>query len=189
MTGLEDALDCGPDPDIFSTLATLLHAMVLAPDNLPAHLPSYSSTTLLLCTTLPFSDNSVPILVDSSTTDNFIDEFLAVLAPHLLQCLSTPISLKLFDGDPAPAGAITHHLEMTMIFANGQQQELWLLVTKLHPSAPVILGFSWLHSTNPCIDWPSLTLHLDQDNSTNSRLVLFDVSLSSENLETMIDHP
>ncbi|KNZ73134.1 hypothetical protein J132_01046 [Termitomyces sp. J132] len=78
---------------------------------------------------------------------------------------------------------------MTMTFANGRQQELQLLITKLHPSAPVILGFSWLCSTNPCVDWPSLTLRLDWDNSTNSRLVPFDVSPSSENSKATIDHP
>ncbi|KAG5337614.1 hypothetical protein C0989_009150 [Termitomyces sp. Mn162] len=187
--GLEDALDYGPDPNIFSALATLLHAIVLTPDNLPAHLPSYSSTTLLLYTTLPFSDNSVPTLVDSSTMDNFIDESLAALAPHPLQCLSTLIPLKLFDGDPTLTGDITHCLEMAMTFAKGWQQELWLLIIKLHPSTPIILSFLWLCSTNSHIDWPSLTLHLDQDNPTNSGLVPFDVSLPSKNPETMIDHP
>ncbi|KAG5726043.1 hypothetical protein E4T56_gene1252 [Termitomyces sp. T112] len=83
-SGLEDVLDCRPDSNVFSALATLLHAMVLAPDNLPAHLPSHSSTTLLLHTTLPFSNNPIPMLVNSSTIDNFIDESLVALAPHLL---------------------------------------------------------------------------------------------------------
>ncbi|KAG5723907.1 hypothetical protein E4T56_gene9795 [Termitomyces sp. T112] len=75
-----------------------------------------------------------------------------------------------------------------MTFANGRQQELQLLVTKLHPSAPIILGFSWLCSTNPHVNWPNLTLCLDWDNPTNSELVPFDVSPSSENSKTMIDH-
>ncbi|KAG5718974.1 hypothetical protein E4T56_gene20402 [Termitomyces sp. T112] len=137
--GLEDTLDCGPDSSIFSAPATLLHATVLIPDNFPAHLPSYSSTTLLLCTTLPFFDNSVPTLVNSGTIDNFIDESLVALTSHLLQCLPAPIPLKLFNSGPTPTRDITHHLEMTMTFANKQQQELWLLVMKLHPSAPCCL--------------------------------------------------
>ncbi|KAG5731802.1 hypothetical protein E4T56_gene1526 [Termitomyces sp. T112] len=58
-----------------------------------------------------------------------------------------------------------------MTFANGQQQELRLLITKLHPSAPIVLGFSWLCSTNPHINWPSLTLRLNQDNPTDSGLL------------------
>ncbi|KAG5349305.1 hypothetical protein C0989_004755 [Termitomyces sp. Mn162] len=76
-----------------------------------------------------------------------------------------------------------------MTFANRRQQELRLLITKLHPSAPIVLGFSWLRSTNPCIDWPSLTLRLDRDNPTDSGLVPFDVSPSSKNSEATIDHP
>ncbi|KAG5735144.1 hypothetical protein E4T56_gene20456 [Termitomyces sp. T112] len=74
--------------------------MVLAPDNFPAHLPSHSFTTLLFHTTLPFSDNSAPTLVNSGTTDNFINKFLVVLDPQHLQCLSTLILLKLFNSDP-----------------------------------------------------------------------------------------
>ncbi|KNZ80763.1 hypothetical protein J132_04268 [Termitomyces sp. J132] len=78
---------------------------------------------------------------------------------------------------------------MTLTFADGQQQELRLLVTKLPPSAPVVLGFSWLRSTNPRVDWPSLTLRLDQDNPTDSGLVPFHVSLPSESSETTINQP
>ncbi|KAG5329353.1 hypothetical protein C0989_009600 [Termitomyces sp. Mn162] len=76
-----------------------------------------------------------------------------------------------------------------MTFADGQQQELQLLITKLHPSTPVILGFSWLRSINLHVDWPSLTLRLDRDNPTDSGLVPFDVSPPSENSETTIDQP
>ncbi|KAG5727749.1 hypothetical protein E4T56_gene20776 [Termitomyces sp. T112] len=146
--------------------------MVLVLDNPPAHLPSHSSTNLLLCTTLPFTDKPVPTLVNSSATNNFIDESLVALAPQPLRRLPAPIPLKLFDGDSTPAGDITHCLETTMTFADGQQQELQLLVTKLHPSAPVVLG---------------LTLHLDRDNPTNSGLVPFNVSPPSKNSETTID--
>ncbi|KAG5334671.1 hypothetical protein C0989_003212 [Termitomyces sp. Mn162] len=186
--GLENALDHGPDSDIFSAPATLLCAIVLAPHNLPAHLPSHSSTTLLLCTTLPFSDNSVPTLVNSSITDNFIDKSLMVLTPHLLQHIPAPIPLKLFNSDPTSTRDITHCLETTITFASGWQQELQLLVTKLHSSTPIILSFSWLRSTNSHINWPSLTLCLDQNNPTDSRLVPFNVSLSSENSKTMINY-
>ncbi|KAG5349781.1 hypothetical protein C0989_001886 [Termitomyces sp. Mn162] len=78
---LEDALDCGPDPNVFSAPATLLCATILALDSPPVHLPSHSSTNLLLRTTLPFTANPIPTLVNSGATDNFIDKFLAALAP------------------------------------------------------------------------------------------------------------
>ncbi|KAG5723902.1 hypothetical protein E4T56_gene9787 [Termitomyces sp. T112] len=161
--GLEDALHCRPDPDVFSAPATLLHATILALDSPPVHLLSHSSTNLLLHTTHPFTDNPIPTLVNSSATNNFIDESLAVLTPHPLRHLPTSIPLKLFDGDPTPAGDITHCLETTMTFANGRQQELQLLITKLHPST--------------------------SDNPTDSGLVPFNVSPSSENSETTIDPP
>ncbi|KAG5733019.1 hypothetical protein E4T56_gene3599, partial [Termitomyces sp. T112] len=185
LCGLEDTLDHGPDPDVFP--ATHLHTMVLAPDK--AHLPSHSSTNLLLRTTLPFTDKPVPTLVNSGATNNFVDKSLAALAPQPLHRLPAPIPLKLFDGDSTPVGDITHCLETTMTFADGQQQELQLLITKLHPSAPVILEFSWLRSTNPRVHWPSLTLRLDWDNPTNSGLVPFDVSPPSENSKTTINQP
>ncbi|KAG5724661.1 hypothetical protein E4T56_gene3712 [Termitomyces sp. T112] len=102
LCGLEDALDCGPHPDVFSTPATLLCAMMLAPDNPPAHLPSHSSTNLLLHTTLPFTNKPVPTLVNSGATNNFVDKSLAALAPQPLRRLPAPIPLKLFDGDSTP---------------------------------------------------------------------------------------
>ncbi|KAG5730217.1 hypothetical protein E4T56_gene11671 [Termitomyces sp. T112] len=58
-----------------------------------------------------------------------------------------------------------------------------------HPSKPPTTGFSWLHSTNPHVDWPSLTLCPNWDNPTDSGLVPFNVSPSSENSEATIDHP
>ncbi|KAG5724049.1 hypothetical protein E4T56_gene4526 [Termitomyces sp. T112] len=85
LCGLEDALDHGPDPDMFFILAALLCTIVLTLDDLLAHLPSHSFHILLLCTTLscitlPFSNDLIPTLVDSGATDNFIDKFLAALA-------------------------------------------------------------------------------------------------------------
>ncbi|KAG5716668.1 hypothetical protein E4T56_gene16364 [Termitomyces sp. T112] len=52
--------------------------------------------------------NSILTLVNSSATNNFINKSLAVLAPQYLQHLSTPILLKLSDGNPTSAGNITH---------------------------------------------------------------------------------
>ncbi|KAG6883139.1 hypothetical protein C0992_009559, partial [Termitomyces sp. T32_za158] len=87
----------------------------------------------------------------------------AALAPGPLRRLPIPICLRLFDGNASSTGDITHFVHLPITFANGQQQELWLLVTKLHTSAPLILGLPWLQSTNPQINWQSLTLHFDQD--------------------------
>ncbi|KAG6867039.1 hypothetical protein C0993_007322, partial [Termitomyces sp. T159_Od127] len=75
---LKDALNCRLDPDVFSTLATHLHATALSLDTLLAHLPSQSSQTLLLHTTL-LTSALINTLVNSGATDNFIDESLMML--------------------------------------------------------------------------------------------------------------
>ncbi|KAG6858883.1 hypothetical protein C0993_004916, partial [Termitomyces sp. T159_Od127] len=76
--------------------------MALSPDTLSAHLPSQSSQTLLLRTTLPHTSTPVSTLVDSGATDNFIDESLATLAATP-QKLPLPICLTLFDGSSISA--------------------------------------------------------------------------------------
>ncbi|KAG5335896.1 hypothetical protein C0989_012590 [Termitomyces sp. Mn162] len=94
--------------------------MVLSLYTLPAHISSLSSHILLLCTTLPFFANSTPTQSDSGATNNFIDESLVALAPQHLQCLPTLILFKLFDGAPTSTRDITHCVETTVTFANGQ---------------------------------------------------------------------
>ncbi|KAG6882499.1 hypothetical protein C0992_011493, partial [Termitomyces sp. T32_za158] len=66
--------------------------------------------------------------------------------------------------------------------APGQQQELRLLVTKLHASAPLILGLPWLCSTNPRINWQSLTLHFERDATLFRTPVPFDLPVSLQTL-------
>src|SRR5882724_4323001 len=44
------------------------------------------------------------------------------------------------------------------MFADHSTQYLSLLVTKLHPSALIILGLPWLQSTNLMINWSVLSL-------------------------------
>ncbi|KAG6884110.1 hypothetical protein C0993_001364 [Termitomyces sp. T159_Od127] len=130
--------------------------MALSPDILSAHLPSQSSQALLLYTTLSSSSTTVNTLVDSGTTDNFIDESLVTLAA-MPQRLPLPICLTLFDGSSTSASNITHYVQTTLTSANSQQQDLQLLVIHLHAFAPLILGLPWLRSTNPHIDYFSAT--------------------------------
>ncbi|KAG6884673.1 hypothetical protein C0993_009054 [Termitomyces sp. T159_Od127] len=121
--------------------------MALSPDTLMAHLPSQSSQTLLLHTTLLSPSTPVNTLVDSGATDNFINESLAMLAA-MPQRLPLPICLTLFDSSSTSASDITHYVQTIFTFTNGQWQDLQLLVTHLHTSTPLILGLSWLRSIN-----------------------------------------
>src|SRR5882724_658273 len=49
-------------------------------------------------------------------------------------------------------------LLISVSFADCSTQSLSLLVTKLHPSAPIVLGLPWLQSTNPTVNWLALSL-------------------------------
>ena len=40
--------------------------------------------------------------------------------------------------------------------------QLTFLVTKLHPSARIVLGLPWLQETNPDVDWTNMQLHIPQ---------------------------
>ncbi|KAG5725136.1 hypothetical protein E4T56_gene10241 [Termitomyces sp. T112] len=170
--GLEDALDHGPDPDVFSAPATLC-ATILTLDSPPVHLPSHSSTNLLLRTTLPFTANPVPTLVDSSATNNFIDESLAVF-PALVDSgasgtfvsnqlslrrndLNKPLELQLFDRSPTTT-RITQYHDNTLTLDNDLQFQAWLLVTQLPPLTPIVLRLSCLQDINPNINWKDLTM-------------------------------
>ena len=73
--------------------------------------------------------------------------------------------MELFDGSAATAGAITHFLRSSVIFANGFTQEIPLLVTPLHSRVQVVLGLSWLRVSNLLVDWRSMSLFL-QDSDT-----------------------
>ncbi|KAG6875139.1 hypothetical protein C0993_010665, partial [Termitomyces sp. T159_Od127] len=67
-------------------------------------------------------------------------------------------------------------MQTTLTFANGQRQDLWLLVTCLHASASLILGLPWLRSTNPHINWWNLTLHSDCQATEHLEPIPFDVT-------------
>ncbi|KAG6898964.1 hypothetical protein C0993_002166 [Termitomyces sp. T159_Od127] len=69
-------------------------------------------------------------------------------------------------------------MQTTVTFVNGQQQDLQLFVTHLHASALLILGFSWLCTTNSHVNWQHLTLHFDQQTLEHLEPILFDVTTS-----------
>ncbi|KAG6898444.1 hypothetical protein C0993_006840, partial [Termitomyces sp. T159_Od127] len=153
-------------------------------DTLLAHLPSQSSQTLLLHTTLSSSSTLVNTLVNSSATDNFIEESLVTLAA-MPQRLLLPNHLTLFNGSSTSAGNITHYVQTTLTFANGQWQDPWLLMTHLHASTLLILSLLWLCSTNPHINWQNLTLHFKCQTPEHLEPISFNVTT----LANTADHP
>src|SRR5882724_3385248 len=123
-----------------------------------AALTSHSEVSFLISLTLPGHSDPVSALIDSGATSNFLDSSLATSPPFVLEPLDRPIPLCLFNGKPATAGFIHESVNTSILFADHLTQSLSLLVTKLHPSAPIVLGLPWLRSTNPTIDWLALSL-------------------------------
>src|SRR5882724_8974689 len=123
-----------------------------------AALTSHSEVSFLISLTLPGLPDPVSTLINSGATLNFVDLSLAALPPFVMEPLDRPITLCLFDGKPATAGFIHESVHISVSFADCSTQSLSLLVTKLHPSAPIVLGLPWLRSTNPTIDWSALLL-------------------------------
>ena len=66
--------------------------------------------------------------------------------------------MELFDGQPTSAGEITKSFKDSISFADGTIQTVEFLVTRLHPTAPVVLGLPWLRQFNPEINWTELSL-------------------------------
>ncbi|KAJ3767479.1 hypothetical protein FB446DRAFT_820249 [Lentinula raphanica] len=99
-----------------------------------------------------------PVHVDDSILEmwNSENEELARKFGNEQQELTRPIPLRLFDGELTSAGSITHKLAKKVTFEDGTTHLVEFLITKLHPSAPVVLGMPWLWKFNPTIDWKNL---------------------------------
>src|SRR5882724_5473431 len=104
----------------------------------------HSEVSFLISLSLPGLSNPVSALIDLGATSNFLDSSLATSPPFVLEPLDCLITLYLFDGKPANAGFIHESVNISVSFADHSTQSLSLLVTKLHPSTPIILGLPWL---------------------------------------------
>src|SRR5882724_5643862 len=139
------AVDKVPDPIVDSV-------------RLSAALTSHSEGSFFICLTLPGLSDPVSALINLGDTSNFLDSSLAALPTFVLEPLDRLITLCLFNGKPATARFIYESVNISVLFADNSTQSLSLLVMKLHPSAPIVLGLPWLQSTNLMISWSALSL-------------------------------
>jgi len=148
-------------------------AVYSAPDppvdsvQLSSALTSHSDISFLVLIQVPSLSDHVSVLIDSGATSNFLDSSLAASPAFVSEPLDHPVTLCIFDGNPATAGFIHKSVTLSITFADSSTQSLSLLVTKLHPFAPIVLGLPWLCSTNPTIDWATLLINESEEYSRN----------------------
>ena len=139
-------------------MANLHTTLPVYSTSLSAALTSRSDTSFLVSTRILGISETIPTLIDSGATSNFINSALASMSVFVPTVLAQPITLSLFDGKPAMSGFIHQSVSTSVQFSDESTQTLDLLVTQLHPLALIVLGLPWLWSTNPVIDWANLTL-------------------------------
>ena len=94
-------------------------------------------------------------LLDSGSSHCFIDfDFAKANSLHLRSI--PPIPLRLFDGT---CNAMIHFVvDLLVTFPSGKSMDILFYVTKLGAPATAVLGFNWLTTYNPLVDWSARTL-------------------------------
>jgi hypothetical protein len=88
--------------------------------------------------------------IDSGSSDNFIDK--EYTSQQKFRVYSIPsVRLQLFDGSFGEE--ISQAVDLDIQFPTGEVTPISFYVTKLDPSVPVVIGYSWLSRYNPLVDW------------------------------------
>lgn len=141
---------------------------------------THSSNAFYIPVSIPLlTTEPVHALVDSGASANFIDPSLIPSSANPQQ-LENPIILELFDGSIASRGLITHQLTLPTLFPHGILNQLTFLVTTLHPTNPLVLGFPWLHEHDPDIDWKQLRLRTPPPDPVSSKTELQEIPVEDQ---------
>jgi len=93
----------------------------------------------------------IKALLDSGTTETFMDRRTAVRHGFKLQRLERPIAVRNVDGMNNSGGAITHQVECN-VFYKSHMERMRMDMCDLGKTE-IILGMPWLAAHNPEINW------------------------------------
>uniref|UniRef100_A0A3B4BH69 Retrotransposon gag domain-containing protein n=1 Tax=Periophthalmus magnuspinnatus TaxID=409849 RepID=A0A3B4BH69_9GOBI len=108
---------------------------------------------LLLQATMCYRSETLPIsaLVDSGAEEDFIDQRVAEQWGITLEPLERPLTALALNGQLL--AKVTHVTEPVTLILSGNHHESCSFHVISSPSAPLILGYLWLKTHNPTIDW------------------------------------
>ena len=112
------------------------------------------SRQLVLSISVPtLSPLPLKVLIDSRCTRSFIDQSLLTNSSCKAFPIDPPITLRLFDGTVAQSGAISSYTDLDFQIISLAPDRFRFLATCLDPSVWIALGYDWLLTRNPNIDW------------------------------------
>jgi len=94
---------------------------------------------------------TVKVLLDSSTTEMFMDRKMAARNGFKLQKLERPVVVRNMNGMNNSRGAITHQVEVSVCYKS-HVERMRIDICDLG-RIDVILGMPWLQAHNPEINW------------------------------------
>ncbi|KAH6588894.1 hypothetical protein BASA50_010428 [Batrachochytrium salamandrivorans] len=149
-----------PHSSAISTLSNISNPIHCQPLDSCLHISSLSSLNkLLLPGTLRIgpSTHVDTFFVDCGADDLFVDSKLAADLHIPLVKLSTPIQLRLADGDSS--SVISHRTVPLQLHIGSHVETALFYVTNLCHG--IILGYSWLERHNPRVNWVSRLVDFD----------------------------
>ncbi|KAH6566068.1 hypothetical protein BASA62_006909 [Batrachochytrium salamandrivorans] len=149
-----------PHSSAISTLSNISNPIHCQPLDSCLHISSLSSLNkLLLPGTLRIgpSTHVDTFFVDCGADDLFVDSKLAADLHIPLVKLSTPIQLRLADGDSS--SVISHRTVPLQLHIGSHVETASFYVTNLCHG--IILGYSWLERHNPRVNWVSRLVDFD----------------------------